>query len=780
MILRFLFALNSWIFSTLLAVAAPGGESYLWIQEGEPLMADRYVAFRGTFEQEQKSKVLLHLSGASAYNVFIDGRFLGDGPVRYKPEYPLYETYELELEAGTHVVAVLVNAHGAETRMLEAIDPFLYCKLYNGGVEVPLEWKYLSLPGYHAQVRRVNPQLSWLEWNDTRQNPENWEDPRFDDSNWQQPVKVNRNLGAFSESMIHPVKSFTIPFAQVGQGPLAEFYGYEKDNPSARFFLRDLVCDQVPPQGLWKRYDLGRVRLARPEFEMDLPAGAIVEFAFSEYLQHNRVMPWINLSAGDSYNMVHFVARGGKQIFRPFDARGGRFVELHVIAPTEKIEILKESFLERNYYDIKPQGLFVSGDSLIDRIWTLGVDTYLACAEDALVDNPTRERGQWMGDAVVGLRIAAAAFSDVKLVKNSLYHHAQSARQDGMVAGLSPGNKGYLSTFAALWTGVCIDYYRSTGDITVLKDLWGYAEKNIAAFEAHKSADGIGDQAGWGFVDWGYVRNSGPSDMGLNLIYYGALNAMVEWSRILNLPDKVQYYTNLEQSMRQIIQGWFQKYLDQEAWEEIGYHRTTLGLKYGFIPESLKSNAIDYMKQHILSCFPNDRTAPRLSDPDANNPRLITPYFANYSFPLLIEAGESDFVMDQYRKTWGWMLDQGATTCLEVFDTRWSHCHGWAGSPTWLLSRYHLGLHPDFTHQQVRFNLNLKTGSLKQAKGVIPYGDGQSVQVEWRLANDMILYTLKTSEALVVQLPDAKKYGLKPSYKVKKSLQLKIPAHWVR
>jgi hypothetical protein len=62
--------------------------------------------------------------------------------------------------------------------------------------------------------------------------------------------------------------------------------------------------------------------------------------------------------------------------------------------------------------------------------------------------------------------------------------------------------------------------------------------------------------------------------------------------------------------------------------------------------------------------------------------------------PVLIDSGDGISAADIWRTNWGWMLEKGATTWWEVFDDRWSHCHYWSGAPTWQLSRYGLGLHP--------------------------------------------------------------------------------------
>ncbi len=175
-----------------------------------------------------------------------------------------------------------------------------------------------------------------------------------------------------------------------------------------------------------------------------------------------------------------------------------------------------------------------------------GIETYRACSEDALIDNPTRERGQWIGDMGVGMRIGAAGYSDLRMCRRGLVQSAQCARDDGMVAGLCPGGEGYLSSFSAQWVPNCVNYYRLTGDKSLLEELYPAAEQNIAAFQHYLTRDGISYDAGWAFIDWGYVPNPEPSDMGLNLHYYMALQNMVKWSEMINRKDRIVEYEKLE------------------------------------------------------------------------------------------------------------------------------------------------------------------------------------------------------------------------------------------
>jgi hypothetical protein len=209
--------------------------------------------------------------------------------------------------------------------------------------------------------------------------------------------------------------------------------------------------------------------------------------------------------------------------------------------------------------------------------------------------------------------------------------------------------------------------------------------------------------------------------------------------------------------MTAIVASYFQGELASggEAWARIGYHRAVLGLRLGFFKGPQEQAAVDFIRAHILRCFPNELAAPRLSDPAASNPRLITPYFAHYALPLLIERSQMDFVLDQFRRCWGWALEDDRTTWLEVFDTRWSHCHQWAGCPTWQLSRYVLGLQPRADLGERHFFLVLAPGSLQRAQGRLPLPNtDQVIDINWRRTAEGLRYRLETPLPITLHLEE--------------------------
>ncbi len=738
------------------AAAAPEADRPLMWRSGDDPRPDEYVAFRGTFQLDAEGEVEIRTLASGWFVAWLDGDYLTEGPARFHIQHPQYDTTRANLSAGRHVLAVQAHHIGVTTRMLVDMPPFLYCRVLQGGKELPVTWKCHKLGGYRPQVRRINPQLGWIEWCDTRGNPAGWRAPQFDDDKWSRPEAAKTKIGKLAPVTIGPVKHFVHPVEPMASGPLAERFGYEFDDVAARFALRDLACDKLPAQGVWRRYDLGRVRLGRPRFTLDLPAGAIVEFAYCEVLIDGRVSPYITLSAGASCNLDHYVARGGVQELFPLTPKGGRFLEIHIFADNERVKFIREEYIERSYHG-PPLGSFTSGDALLDRIWMTGVETYRACAEDALIDNPTRERGQWTGDvASVGMDIAAAAWCDLRVCRRGLVQSALCAREDGLIAGLCPGGPAFLPSYSAQWVTACLHYYELTGDRTLLADMYGYAVKNIAALERFVTNDGLTDGAGWVFIDWGYVRNPGPADMAYNLHFLAALRSMARWCDVVGSTDDRAKYAKLAEQIGGVIDRWLRLHLDvgPDAWPRIGYHTAVLALASGLVPKDAESACVGFIKAHTLGCFPNNREAPRNASPSVASRRLITPYFAHYALPLLIERGEMDFVLDQYRSCWGWALKDGRTTWVEVFDTRWTHCHQWAGCPTWQLSRYVLGLHPRFDLGKNHFVLGLCPGSLSSAKGTVPLPRGSGgIDVAWTRTDDGFRYRLRTTKPIWLHLP---------------------------
>jgi alpha-L-rhamnosidase len=701
------------------------------------------VLFRGRFHLAQDSRVQIRLVGASWYQAWLDGRWLLEGPFRYPLEAPEFQIEERDVPAGEHLLAIHARHEGVETRMLKQTPPYLCCRLAESGRELAVTWKSAPLVGLHnatpsvAEVsrHRINPQLGWVENRDTRLEPEHWREADFDDSGWTEPLTGASELPEPVPARLSPVGSFSHKITAIARGPLANTFGYAGDEPAHAFFCRDRICRDLPTKGRWQRYDLGRVRLGRPSITLDVPAGTIVEMAYAEALADGRVSPFINLSGGTSCNLDRFIARGGRQSFTPLLPKGGRFVEVHVLGAIWDDCFLEAKFIERCYH-APTEAAFSCNDPLLEEIWQAGAETHRACAEDALTDNPTRERGQWTGDAAAtGLDNTAALFHDQSLCRRSLAHAALCAREDGLVAALSPGTCYYMVTYSMLWVAAVRRYCQFTGDRSLLEELWPAAVRNMEAIEGFVGPDGMRNEAGSIFVDWGY-RAEEPVDPAANLFLLQALREMSDWAA--RIGHDAAPYRRRALKMEALLRTRLGERLASGGWSASGYHCSALALMLGLVED--EPGCLDYLASHLLDCFPNNPGAPRNDDPLAFEARVITPYFAHFVFPLFFERGRADFVLDQYRTCWGWLLAQGRTTLPEVFDTRWSHCHQWSGCPTWQMSRYLLGLRPRLDLAPDTFEFCFSPGSLARASGRIPDPRGGWIRIAWERQGQGISY----------------------------------------
>lgn len=727
----------------------------IWLPGDNPPI-DQRVGFRARFHLDRETTVTVRSMACGWFLAWLDGRPFLEGPARYLRRKPEHSEESITIPAGEHVIAVLAQNVGVETRQLEAGPPFLMLDLLADRCALEMQWRACELDAYLFGARRVSCLLSWIDWCDTRRLPRDWQGLDFDDSAWSPAARVDSGLPASTPARLGPVGMFEAPVEAMARGVLSEEFGYELDDPPMRFLLRDLAPEAHPAQGAWRRYELGRVRLGRPRFVMDLPQGAVVEFGLADHLHSGRVAPVISLSGSPTANMDHFVARGGAQEFLPLTPKGGRFLEVHVIAPPGSALFLEERFLERCYHP-PSEAAFECDDDLLNRVWHVGVETYRACSEDAL-DEPVRERGQWTGDAVSpGLEIAASAYSDLRLVRRSLQHAADCARSDGLVAAMCPGGTLHMTSYAAQWVQAHWRYFELTGEEQLLHDNFDAMVANFEAFEPFWTPEGYADGLADNFIDWGYARNEGPVDIALNIHLLGGLRAAAKWSAKLGKGREATRFADREGELASALSAFLRRHAaDAEPFASMGYHVAVLALLHGLVPEDSKAPCIEAIKSHQRRCFPNNPAAPRLSDPTVQGTQFITPYFLHFALDALLREGETRHVLDQIRTCYGWALGGGRTTWVEVFDTRWSHCHQWSGCPTWLLSRHILGLHPRFDIDGGTFDFHPMPGGLLRATGRVPLGGTwEFVEVEWQREGDRIVACVRAPRPITLRLAGA-------------------------
>ena len=235
--------------------------------------------------------------------------------------------------------------------------------------------------------------------------------------------------------------------------------------------------------------------------------------------------------------------------------------------------------------------------------------------------NPTRERGQWTGDSVnVGLEMGSCSFADLRPFRRALVQAAQSANGDGLVAAMSAGFGQYIASFAAQWTRACLRYHEITGEQELLRELAPAAIANARAFEKRIDERGVDETMTWNFIDWGYVRPEGPSDLGLNLFVRDSMRALAEWARRIGGSGEMEELAKrLGQKLDDALAPWGDA-LRTGDFGRLGYHATVLALRFDLVEAEHRRAAARRIVQHWDASFPLQPTETPLYSPAAEMP----------------------------------------------------------------------------------------------------------------------------------------------------------------
>ena len=185
------------------AVAGPEAEGKKWVAnwiwcEGEPVPQNFYLYCRKSFTLEgNASDATIDVTADSRYKLFVNGKFVGRGPVRSDQRWQYYDTYNLApfLRGGENVVTAVVHQFGVPrgSYTLGRGGFLLQGELRGrGGRNVRLDsdetWRVLPSLAWDRDVPPTSPGIMWMEVYDARKEPVGWQQPGFDDSSWQKPV----------------------------------------------------------------------------------------------------------------------------------------------------------------------------------------------------------------------------------------------------------------------------------------------------------------------------------------------------------------------------------------------------------------------------------------------------------------------------------------------------------------------------------------------------------------------------------------------------------------
>ncbi len=162
-----------------------------WIWIDKYPQKNLVLAARGNFTYTS-GEVSLTIGADTLYQLYVNGVFVGHGPVRSFPENTRLDTYDITpcVRRGKNTVAVQVLYHGCSTFKNIAIHGGLIAEVTCKGkvlCATGKDWKITRNTAYSTSVPRVSGQQAWTETFDARKDLAGWTSREYNDSKWETP-----------------------------------------------------------------------------------------------------------------------------------------------------------------------------------------------------------------------------------------------------------------------------------------------------------------------------------------------------------------------------------------------------------------------------------------------------------------------------------------------------------------------------------------------------------------------------------------------------------------
>ena len=592
------------------------------------------------------------------YKLYINGKFAGQGPA---PAYHFYynvNEYDITdfLREGENVIAVHVYYQGLINRVWNSGDyrmgmiAEISC---NGEVAVCTDdtWKYHVAKEFIG-TETTGYQTQFLENIDNRKKVVGWKELSFDDSDW-----GNVNIKEMPDYTFYPqitpsVQIYNITpvsIFEIEKGNLLIDFGQEI---TGRLFIKALGC-----------------------------SGQKIEIHYGEELENsNKVRSEMRCNC--TY-IEKWILSGNDDRLENYDYKAFRYVQ--ILSDSAVIE--KESIIaEVRHYPFDDSACkFKSSNRLLNQIWEICKNSVKFGTQEGFLDCPTREKGQYLGDATVIAQAHAYLTGDYRIFKKCLHDFALSSHICPGLMAVAPGNfMQEIADYSLQWPLQLLKYYELSKDINFLKDMLPVAQGLINYFKQFARTDGLIEN----FYDKPIIVDWPPNlrddydyklmpeyqdgcNTVLNAYYIGAVQTVYKIMDVLCIP----YNNEINDLKSAFITTFFDitigVFRDSEVSKHHSLHANVLPLFFDIVPED-SEKIVKFIKQKRLSCGV---------------------YFSYFVLKSLSKAGEYDFVYDLLisndERSWGNMIKEGATTCFEAWgkEQKWntSLCHPWASSPIIIL-----------------------------------------------------------------------------------------------
>lgn len=693
------------------------------------------AAFKLELELDAAETIRVHVSADERYELFLDGGRLGRGPERGDPRRWHFETYDLALGAGRHVLAARVWALGdlAPVAQFSLTPGFLLCPEDEKRQDLlgtgRASWAAKRLPGYSF----VSPMAAFAVGHrvalDAGEFP--WGFERGEGGGWLPARKLHpgysgeiRNEVLPREHLLYPavlppmldeykrigrIRHIAAPvLSETHAVPFLAAEHLAEEAPAWDALLAGAAPLTLPPQT--KRrvlIDLGDYYCAYPEVLVSGGEGGTVRLHWQESLFADRdkwdkgrrdeiegkyftTMWWDLDGIGDLFRLDG----GQSRRLEPLWWSAGRYVELLVETSNQALTIDRLGFRETRY-PLTLESSFQADDPRLAQVTPLAFRALQVCAHETYMDCPYFEQLMYVGDARLEALVTYVTGRDDRLPRKALRLFDSSRLPGGLTQSRYPSRlRQIIPPFSLWWIGMVHDYLMWRGDPAFVRTLLPGVRAVLDAFTLWRGEDGlVRSPCGWNYMDWvpswpkGEPPGAQPGEVCplLNWQYVYALCLAAQIEEEFEEPEMAARDRRLARETAAVLDRRFWSsrglYADDSGHSVFTEHSQCLAVLGdlaggGLIPE-----------EHRRAVARNLFAAKDLTPP--------TVYFMHYFFETCRALGRMDVFLERM-SLWFEMVEYGFKTTYENGDphTNRSDCHAWGAHPLYHYFASVLGIRP--------------------------------------------------------------------------------------
>ncbi|MBQ8308623.1 MAG: hypothetical protein IJX96_02190 [Clostridia bacterium] len=452
-----------------------------------------------------------------------------------------------------------------------------------------------------------------------------------------------------------------------------------KPRPVKRPICGDLV-EGILIDSKKRVYDLGSEQAGYLYIDIDCESEGEVIAAYGEYLENgevNRFLPGGYKNLGRDFSFTFGCKKGNNRFTNYFVRLAGRY--LQVFAPAgatvNRIGVIPY------YYPVTEKAIPLQG--LDKQIYETCVKTLRLCMHEHYEDCPWREQALYALDSRNQMLCGYYAFEEHEFQRANLAFIAKGVRADGLLELTYPAvDTPAIPFFSLVYPVAVYEYIAHTEDTSLAAEVYPTVRGIMDVFLSKVEKNGLIKNFPapyWNFYEW-----TKGSDGDGELIegsertekYELILNCAFVWAyeayrRIAEIAGKSVDF-QVEKVKKAIKATFFDE-------EKQLYYLSTVGEKI----YSQLGNAFA-----ALIGLGNSTIATALKEKNALVPATLS--MLGFVYDALLQADETngEWILQDIREKYSYMLDKGATTVWETLggieESRSnSLCHGWSAMPVY-------------------------------------------------------------------------------------------------